>query len=58
MQCNYNSLIQIINFHGLSRNALSAEKLVPVEYWCSYARAFALCVDVCMHVHVSLYKYS
>ena len=36
MQCNYNSLIQIINFHRFFRNALSAEKLVPAEYWCPY----------------------
>ena len=38
MQCNYNSFIQIINFHGLFRNALSCRKtgacriLVPLRY--------------------------
>ena len=38
MQCNYNSFIQIINFHGLSRNALRCRKtgacpiLVPLWY--------------------------
>ena len=26
MQCNYNSLIQIINFHGIFRNALRCRK--------------------------------
>ena len=26
MQCNYNSFIQIINFHGLFRNALRCQK--------------------------------
>ena len=29
MQCNYNSSIQIINFHGLFRNALEVPK-----NWC------------------------
>ena len=39
MQCNYNSFIQIINFHGLFRNALSCRKtgacriLVPLQYF-------------------------
>ena len=38
MQCNYNSFIQIINFHGLFRNALRCRKtgacriLVPLRY--------------------------
>ena len=38
MQCNYNSFIQIINFHGLFRNALRCRKtgacriLVPLWY--------------------------
>ena len=38
MQCNYNSFIQIINFHGLFRNALRCEKtgacrkLMPLRY--------------------------
>ena len=36
MQCNYNLFIQIINFHGLFRNALRCRKLVPAEYWCPY----------------------
>ena len=26
MQCNYNSFIQILNFHGLFRNALRCQK--------------------------------
>ena len=40
MQCNYNSFIQIINFHGLFRNALRCRKtgarriLVPLRYMC------------------------
>ena len=40
MQCNYNSFIQIINFHGLFRNALRCRKtgacriLVPLGYTC------------------------
>ena len=38
MQCNYNSFIQIINFHGLFRSALRCRKtgacriLVPLRY--------------------------
>ena len=38
IQCNYNSFIQIINFHGLFRNALRCRKtgacriLVPLQY--------------------------
>ena len=38
MQCNYNSFILIINFHGLFRNALRCRKtgacriLVPLQY--------------------------
>ena len=38
MQCNYNSFIQIINFHGLFRNALRCRNtgacriLVPLRY--------------------------
>ena len=38
MQCNYNSFIQIINFHGIFRNALRCRKtgacrvLVPLRY--------------------------
>ena len=38
MQCNYNSFIQMINFHGLFRNALRCRKtgacriLVPLRY--------------------------
>ena len=38
MQCNYNSVIQIINFDGLFRNALKCQKtgacriLVPLRY--------------------------
>ena len=36
MQCKYNSFIQIMNFHGLFRNALRCRKLVPAEYWCPY----------------------
>ena len=38
MQCNYNSFTQIINFHGLFRNALRCRKtgvyriLVPLRY--------------------------
>ena len=38
MQCNYNSFIQIINFHGLFHNALRCRKtgacqiLVPLRY--------------------------
>ena len=38
MQCNYNSFIEIINFHGLFRNALRCRKsgacriLVPLRY--------------------------
>ena len=38
MQCNYNSFIQMINFHGLFRNALRCQKigacriLVPLWY--------------------------
>ena len=39
MQCNHNSFIQIINFHGLFRNALRCRKtgacrmLVPLRYY-------------------------
>ena len=39
MQCNYNTFIQIINFHGLFRNALRCRKtgacriLVPLRYF-------------------------
>ena len=39
MQCNYNSFIQIINFHGLFCNALRCRKtgacriLVPLRYF-------------------------
>ena len=39
MQCNYNSFIQIINFHGLFHNALRWQKtgacriLVPLRYF-------------------------
>ena len=40
MQCNHNSLIQIINFHGLFRNRLRCRKLVPAEYWCPYGTNF------------------
>ena len=38
MQCNYNSFIQIINFHGLFCNDhLNVHRrLVPAEYWCPY----------------------
>ena len=42
MQCNYNSFIQIINFHGLFRNALRCQKtgacriLVPLRYFRSF----------------------
>ena len=42
MQCNYNSFIQIINFHGLFRNALRCRKtgacriLVPLRYKMCY----------------------
>ena len=38
MQCNHNSFIQIVNFHGLFRNALRCRKtgacriLVPLRY--------------------------
>ena len=40
MQCNYNSFIQITNFHGLFRNALRCQNtgacriLVPLRYTC------------------------
>ena len=40
MQCNYNSFIQIINFHRLFRNARRCRKtgacriLVPLQYTC------------------------
>ena len=43
MQCNYNSFIQIINLHGLFRNALRCRKtgacriLVPLRY-CIHAQ--------------------
>ena len=40
MQCNYNSFIQIINFHGLFPNALRCRKLVPAECWCPYGTIF------------------
>ena len=41
--CNYNSFIQIINFHGLFRNALRCRKLVPAEYWCPYGNSLLPC---------------
>ena len=45
MQCNYNSFIQIINFHALGFSVMlcGAEKMVPAEYWCPYNG---------IHVHV------
>ena len=42
MQCNYNSFIQIINFHGPFRNALRCRKtgacriLVPLRYFLKF----------------------
>ena len=49
MQCNYNSFIQIINFHGLFRNDLRCRKtgacriLVPLRYILSCFR-FVRCI--------------
>ena len=36
MQCDYNSFIQIINFHGLFHNAPRCRKTGAAEYWCPY----------------------
>ena len=50
MQCNYNSFIQIINFHGLFRNPLRCRKtgacwiLVPLRYMPMVMRGLTLTV--------------
>ena len=41
--------IQIINFHGLFRNALRCRKLVPVEYPLQYT-SFAIYIKVLFHL--------
>ena len=51
MQCNYNSYIQIINFHGLFRNALRCRKtgacriLVPLRYHLLDPEYFRFCTQ-------------
>ena len=55
MQCNYNSFIQIINFHGLFRNALKCQKtgacriLVPLRYNRFNSLKQWICVNFVMH---------
>ena len=53
MQCNYNSFIQIINFHGLFRNALRCQK-----NWClSNTGALTVCcwtLQLCLRAESSL----
>ena len=70
MQCNYNSFIQIINFHGLFRNALRCRKtgacriLVLLRYFTIQARKvtiffilyFALRLQ--MYVNIVMCKYT
>ena len=67
MQCNYNSFIQLINFHGFFRNALRCRKtgacriLVPLRYighQLRARRALSIFKDVPLRARrvLSLYK--